>query len=258
MNLPAWLRFAELSLLAGWLVWRAYRPARRRSDAWLPLTVFGLAAAQLILEAQAATDPFTPLTVMLPVVLTTVYGALSATICVLAIGAAVWILRGPAMLSWLPALVLIACAATSTASAADAVSAAASSGDIMMSPSFAIPRSTLSTPNPYANDPASVQRGRIVYQQYCLTCHGLNGDGNGPAVAGLRIRPPTFRNPQHFLASGMDGAHFWAIQHGDGQPSGMPAWNGTLTDQQTWDAVNYIKAIAAGTANSAGGSPTAS
>ena len=108
MNLPAWLRFAELSLLAGWLVWRAYRPARRRSDAWLPLTVFGLAAAQLILEAQAATDPFTPLTVMLPVVLTTVYGALSATICVLAIGAAVWILRGPAMLSWLPALVLIA------------------------------------------------------------------------------------------------------------------------------------------------------
>jgi mono/diheme cytochrome c family protein len=87
-----------------------------------------------------------------------------------------------------------------------------------------------------------------VYQQYCLTCHGLNGDGNGPAGANLRIRPPSFHNPQHFLAPGMDGAHFWVVQHGDSVPGGMPAWQGTLTDQQMWDVVNYVKQIAAGQA----------
>jgi mono/diheme cytochrome c family protein len=260
MNLPAWLRFAELSLLAGWLVWRVYgQGSWPRREAWLPALVFLLSAAQLTLEAQAATDPFTPLTQLLLTMLASVYGVLSAVICVLALATVIWLWRGPIQASplaaWVPALALLVVAGAASAGAADAVSAASSTGEIAMSPTLAVPRATLSTPNPYASDPASAQRGRLVYQQYCVTCHGINGDGNGPAVAGLRVRPPTFRNPQHFLAPGMDGAHFWVVQHGDGQPGGMPAWQGTLTDQQIWDAVDYVKAIAAG---QGGGPPTAS
>lgn len=250
MSVAAWLRFAELSLLAGWLAWRLYRPeGQRRLEPALPAVVALLSLSQLLLAAQSATDPFTPLTQVLPVVLGTPYGALSAAIFMLGVAAAVWLLRrGRIVIRAALPLVLLACAGVATVGAADAVSAAASSGELAMSPTLAVPRSTLTTPNPYANDPASAQRGRVIYQQYCQACHGLNGDGNGPAVAGLRVRPPSFRNPQHFLAPGMDGAHFYVVQHGDGRTGGMPAWQGTLTDQQIWDAVNYVKEIAAGRA----------
>jgi mono/diheme cytochrome c family protein len=265
MSLSAWLRFAELSLLAGWTFWRFYGRAKPRpAEALLPTFVAAVSLGQLLLEAQSATDPFTPLTQVLPIVLASPYGALSLAIFVLDVAAALWLWRMKAPIvrpaAGLAALILLACAGVSSAGAADAVSAAASTGELAMSPTLAVPRSTLTTPNPYANDPASAQRGRTVYQQYCLACHGLNGDGNGPAVAGLRVRPPSFRNPQHFLAPGMDGAHFWVVQHGDGTQGGMPAWQGTLTDQQIWDAVNYIKQIAAGQANSgpAPAKPTAS
>jgi len=252
VTLAAWLRFAELSLLAGWAVWRFYRPAGSRSaEAALPTLVAVVSLGQLMLEAQSATDPFTPLTQVLPVVLGSPYGTLSAAIVVMGMAAAVWLWRWPRRdtkvnVAAVAALALLACAGVASAGAAEAVNAAALTGELAMSPTLAVPRSTLTTPNPYANDPASAERGRAVYQQYCQTCHGLNGDGNGPAVAGLRIRPPSFRNPQHFLTPGMDGAHFWVIQHGDGRQSGMPSWQGTLTDQQIWDAVNYVKEIAAG------------
>jgi mono/diheme cytochrome c family protein len=243
----------ELSLLAGWLGWRFYRPGAGRRQAVVPLAAAALAAAQLVLEAQAATDPFTGVLQVLPVVVGTVYGVLSLIVLVLGLIAAsiVWRLRGAQAVVRGAAAVLLVCSGAAASGAADAVSAAASTGEIAMSPTLAVPRSATTTPNPYANDPASAQRGAQIYQQYCVTCHGLNGDGNGPAVAGLRVRPPTFRNPQHFLAAGMDGAHFWVIQHGDGVSGGMPAWQGTLTDQQTWDVLDYVKELA-------GGRPTAS
>ena len=32
----------------------------------------------------------------------------------------------------------------------------------------------------------SLNRGRKVYEIYCFSCHGLKGDGRGPAAIGLR------------------------------------------------------------------------
>jgi mono/diheme cytochrome c family protein len=220
------------------------------------MVVAGLAAVQLVLQAQAATDPFTPLVQVFPVVLGSVYGWMSLAIVVLGVMAAVWLWRGPAVriAAATSAAIMLAATGLATSSAADALSAAASSGEIAMSPTLAVPRTSTSTPNPYANDPQSPVRGQQVYSQYCVTCHGLNGDGNGPAVAGLRVRPPSFRNPQHFLAPGMDGAHFWVVQHGDGVPGGMPAWQGTLSDQQLWDVINYVKLLSQGQTTASSGS----
>jgi mono/diheme cytochrome c family protein len=258
MTISAWLRFAELSLLAGWLIWSLYAAGgSRRRQAWLPLTVAALSLAQLLLEAQSATDPFTPLTQVLPILLASPYGGVSAATLVLGSLATLWVWRCPTIRSGpfvrapgaVAAVVLLVCSGVTSAGAAEAVTLAASTGELAMSPTLGVPRSALTTPNPFANDPVSAERGRAVYQQYCQTCHGLNGDGNGPAVAGLRIRPPSFRNPQHFLAPGMDGAHFWVVQHGDGRPGGMPAWQGTLTDQQIWDVVNYVKELSTGRTN---------
>jgi cytochrome c oxidase cbb3-type subunit 2 len=37
-----------------------------------------------------------------------------------------------------------------------------------------------------------VQRGRLVYEKYCVGCHGENGDGKGPAAARLITKPRDF------------------------------------------------------------------
>ena len=35
----------------------------------------------------------------------------------------------------------------------------------------------------------AVQRGQVIYQQYCSTCHGPQGKGDGISATGLPIKP---------------------------------------------------------------------
>jgi len=35
-------------------------------------------------------------------------------------------------------------------------------------------------------------KGRDLYNNKCLICHGIKGDGNGPAAASLNTEPPDF------------------------------------------------------------------
>jgi mono/diheme cytochrome c family protein len=39
----------------------------------------------------------------------------------------------------------------------------------------------------------TLERGRDVYSYYCMSCHGVNGDGLGPAASGMRPPPRNFR-----------------------------------------------------------------
>ena len=38
-----------------------------------------------------------------------------------------------------------------------------------------------------------LNQGQENYTIYCRACHGINGDGNGPAAKGLRPSPRDFR-----------------------------------------------------------------
>src|SRR5262245_39903474 len=37
-----------------------------------------------------------------------------------------------------------------------------------------------------AGDPA---KGKVHYETYCFTCHGMSGKGDGPSAAGLTVKP---------------------------------------------------------------------
>ena len=263
MSVGEWLRFAQLSLLAGWLAVLYLRLASRpvpqapgrtfpagRQGGWATSTVLGavaaLAAAQVMVEISAASDPLTPLGDVVSAVLASPYGGLSLALLVAAVvlAALAWRSRRlPGAVLWGSGLVLLLGCGASALTSGAAVDAASSSGDIVMSPTLTVPRSTVTQKDPSAGDPTSAARGKIVYQQNCQVCHGIDGDGRGPAAANMRIRPASFHNPQHFQSATMDGPHFWVIQHGDGEPSGMPAWGGKLTDQQIWDVLNYVKVL---------------
>ena len=100
---------------------------------------------------------------------------------------------------------------------------------------------TLRDPEPVTE--TRVASGRVVFRESCITCHGERGRGNGPAAVGLDPPPAdlVLHVPQH-----PDGELFYMISRGMPN-SAMPAWRSLLTEQQRWDVVHYLRALAAGT-----------
>jgi putative copper resistance protein D len=86
----------------------------------------------------------------------------------------------------------------------------------------------------------SIAAGASVYREHCAACHGASGAGNGPAGAALSPPPSDLR--AHHAALHTAGDLFWWITHGRRQ---MPAFGERLDDEQRWDLVNFIRALAA-------------
>lgn len=85
----------------------------------------------------------------------------------------------------------------------------------------------------------SVKAGEKIYKQYCASCHGERGDGNGPAAASLNPKPTSFLDLKYIpMRSRVD--HYEATANGQ-QGTSMPPWKGTLTDKQIWDVVAYLE-----------------
>jgi putative copper resistance protein D len=116
-------------------------------------------------------------------------------------------------------------------------------GSIPLRPAIepAYPTSYYAPTEPYAA--ASIARGAAVYAENCALCHGAAGHGDGPAAAGLPVRPADLTEPHLFAHS--PGDLFWWVGHGrdDGV---MPGFAGVLSPSQRWDVVNFIRARAAG------------
>ena len=93
------------------------------------------------------------------------------------------------------------------------------------------PASAEQTKNPYAGKHASAQAGANLFARHCASCHGPTGGGTGniPALA----KGPTQSAP--------DGAIFWFVTQGDPN-NGMPSWS-SLSEQQRWQVVTYLKAL---------------
>jgi mono/diheme cytochrome c family protein len=72
----------------------------------------------------------------------------------------------------------------------------------------------------------------------CVTCHGPNGKGDGPAAAALPPpKPADWTSPR--VAAESDGEIFWKISNGRGA---MPPWK-HLPDKDRWEIVNYIRTL---------------
>lgn len=96
-------------------------------------------------------------------------------------------------------------------------------------------------------DPRQVARGQGIYAQHCTVCHGPEGKG---MPGNWRIRDAQGRYPPPPLD---DSAHAWhhptavllqAVREGSPEGEGnMPAWKGTLSEQEIQDVVAYIKSL---------------
>lgn len=91
--------------------------------------------------------------------------------------------------------------------------------------------------------------GRAVYERHCATCHGLNGDGNGPAAVWLYPKPRDFSAGQFKIKSTPGQAlptdEDLVQSVARGLPgSSMPSFS-YLTEQERRVVVEYVKHLAA-------------
>lgn len=98
--------------------------------------------------------------------------------------------------------------------------------------------------NPVAADARSLASGKAIYEKECLSCHGAKGKGDGTAVKDLERKPGDLSAPP--VLAETDGELFWKITAGN-KP--MASFEKTLTEEQRWDSVNFIRTFAAGKGN---------
>lgn len=87
-----------------------------------------------------------------------------------------------------------------------------------------------------------IDAGRRTFQANCAICHGPRGLGDGPAAFTLSPRPVNLQVhvPQH-----AEGEVFYWMSEGVAG-TGMPAWKDKLTEEQRWQIVRYLQALASG------------
>jgi hypothetical protein len=68
-------------------------------------------------------------------------------------------------------------------------------------------------PPHFWTDKAVVARGAAIHAAKCAVCHGTEGAGDGPAVAGLILKPASFRDKA--MVAEMSPAYwFWRVSEG--------------------------------------------
>ncbi len=90
-----------------------------------------------------------------------------------------------------------------------------------------------SVDNPYSGDSGAIADGRRLYIWYnCGACHGeLGGGGMGPPL-----------RDQQWIYGGDAVSIYRSIMQG--RPQGMPGWIGKIPDDQVWQIVAFIEALA--------------
>src|SRR5580765_3884283 len=53
---------------------------------------------------------------------------------------------------------------------------------------------SLASKQPASTPETSSESGRLLYEQHCAACHGLNGTGDGPAAVWLYPKPRHFNS----------------------------------------------------------------
>ena len=98
--------------------------------------------------------------------------------------------------------------------------------------------------SPSSNSPEVIEQGKAVYhgKGTCFTCHGADGDGNGPAAAKLNPLP---RNFQHhgFWRHRTEGELFWVIKYGS-PGTAMIGFGQVLSDEEIWALIHYERTFA--------------
>lgn len=99
---------------------------------------------------------------------------------------------------------------------------------------------------PLARRAPDPREGARLYATYCASCHGARGAGDGPAAAALDPRPA--RHDDGAFMNALSNEHLFRVIEGGGVAVGksprMAPWGGTLSEQEIWDVVAFLRSLA--------------
>jgi len=87
--------------------------------------------------------------------------------------------------------------------------------------------------NPFSNDPAAAENGRIRFRGACSLCHGIRGEGG---------RGPDLTSGSY--ATGEADADLYTIIANGSPGTEMPEFASRLEPEEIWQLVTYIRSIA--------------
>jgi len=94
--------------------------------------------------------------------------------------------------------------------------------------------------NPIPSSAASVDRGRLCYEYFCIQCHGTATNGDGTVGQSFSPLPADLRSPA--VQRLADDAMFRSISYGT--PNGrQPPLFYTVSAEDRWHLINWIRAL---------------
>ena len=91
--------------------------------------------------------------------------------------------------------------------------------------------------NPFGPEAAS--EGAKVYKDYCASCHGETGKGDGISGASLEPKP---KDLVQLSAVVRDDYLYWRISKGS-RGTAMVGWGEVLDEEQIWQVVSFVRTL---------------
>ena len=92
-------------------------------------------------------------------------------------------------------------------------------------------------PNLTSNFNQYSEDGKVIYEKYCVHCHGATGAGDGKVSAKLPGPPPAYNGPLKDLP---EGKMFYSITNGKGY---MGSHASQLSVEERWKVVCYVQTL---------------
>jgi cytochrome c553 len=92
---------------------------------------------------------------------------------------------------------------------------------------------------------ADAEQGKKLYGQFCASCHGQSGKGDGPAAAALNPKPRDHTD-REYMSKLSDDEMLKVIKNGGasvGKSPLMPPWGASLKDEQIQDIMAHIRSL---------------
>jgi mono/diheme cytochrome c family protein len=103
--------------------------------------------------------------------------------------------------------------------------------------------------DPFHPTPAILDKGKALYETYCLVCHGAEGKGDGP-IASKIPPPPSYKSDR--LIGFLPGRIFQVVTLGSNK---MPSYAAQLSPDDRWLIITYVRAVLQGLPEAGPGQP---
>ena len=92
---------------------------------------------------------------------------------------------------------------------------------------------------------ADAAKGAQIFQQYCVTCHGPTGLGDGPVGKTLNPPPRNFQEGK-FKYGDTPRAHFEVVTNGAAAKGGSPLmapWGAVIPEADRWAVIKHVMSL---------------